>query len=169
MTYKHPVALWLVMRNALLAGLVFLTAACGAYGFPGASPAASGTVTGTVLFSILGCPGMETATNLCPAGGPEPDSAHSPACLQAGPAPRPCTRPLPGLELGFVKGEATAKAVTDSNGRYTVQLSAGTWLVFLKTPMRMIKGPSEVTVAAGSTVTADYVIDSGIRYAVPQS
>ncbi|MDQ2922798.1 MAG: hypothetical protein M3Q90_00705, partial [Candidatus Dormibacteraeota bacterium] len=70
--------------------------------------------------------------------------------------------------LGFVKDEATAKAVTDSNGRYTVQLSGGTWLVHLKTPMRMIKGPSEVTVAAGSTVTADYVIDSGIRYAVPQ-
>ena len=169
MTYKHPVALGLVMRNALLAGLVFLTAACGAYSFPGASPAATGTVTGTVLFSIIGCPRMETATKLCPAGGPEPDSAYSPACSQAGPAPRPCTRPLPGLEIEFVKGQATVKTTTNANGQYTVSLVSGTWQVHLNTPMRMIKGPSEVTVAAGSTVTANYVIDSGIRYAVPQS
>ena len=158
------------MRNALLTGLVLVTAACGAYGFPGASPAATGTVSGTVLFSAIGCPRFETATRLCPAGGPA-DSAPPPLppCPEYGFASGQCPfRPVPDVEIDFTKGAVTAKAVTDSNGVYTVHLAVGTWQVHLTTPKRMIKGPSEVTVAAGSTVTANYVIDTGIRYAVPQ-
>ena len=158
------------MRIAILAGMVFMTAACGAYQVPGESPAATGTVSGTVVFSTIGCPRFETATRLCPVGGPA-DSAPAPPspCPQYGFASGQCpVRPVPDMEIDFVKGNATAKAVTDSNGAYTVQLAVGTWQVHLKTPMRMIKGPSEVTVVAGSTVTANYVIDSGIRYAVPQ-
>src|SRR5258708_19925467 len=47
-TCGGPVALGLGMRTVLVAALVFLTTACGAYSFPGASPAATGIVTGMV-------------------------------------------------------------------------------------------------------------------------
>jgi hypothetical protein len=38
----------------------------------------------------------------------------------------------------------------------------------MKTYMRVISGPPAVTVAAGSTVVANYVLDSGIRVPAPQ-
>ena len=37
----------------------------------------------------------------------------------------------------------------------------------VKNYMRVISGPPVVTVKAGATVVADYVVDSGIRTAVP--
>ena len=129
------------MRNALLIPLVFLIAACGAYHLPG-TPSGTGTVTGTVV--AVPCTPVESALKPC-AG-----------------------RPVPGVELGFVKGEATAKAVTDSNGKFTVELSSGTWLVHVKTYMRQMSGPPQVIVSAGETVTANYVLDSGMRVPVPQ-
>ena len=94
------------MRNTLLVALVLMTAACGAYDFPGGSPAGTGTVSGTVV--AIPCTPVEAAGQPC-AG-----------------------RPVPGVEIDYVNGEATAKAVTDSNGNYTVQLSAGTWMVHFK-------------------------------------
>ena len=129
------------MRNALLVPLVFLIAACGAYHLPG-TPSGTGIVTGTV--AAVPCTPVESALKPC-AG-----------------------RPVPGVELGFVKGEATAKAVTDSNGKFTVELSSGTWLVHVKSYMRQISGPPQVIVNAGETVTANYVLDSGMRVPVPQ-
>ena len=74
---------------------------------------------------------------------------------------------MPGVEIGYVNGEATAKAVTDSNGKYTVDLSSGTWQVTLRTSMRVISGPLEVSVPAGGTVAASYVLDSGMRVPTP--
>src|SRR5258708_21771787 len=47
-TCGRPVALGLGMRTVLVAALVFLTTACGADSFPGASPAAPGIVNGLV-------------------------------------------------------------------------------------------------------------------------
>jgi hypothetical protein len=129
------------MRNLLLAALVFVTAACGAYHFPGGPPAGTGTVSGSVV--AIPCTPVEAAGQQC-AG-----------------------RPVPGLEIDYVNGEATARTVTDSNGYYTVQLSAATWLVRFNAHMRIISGPPQVTVSAGSTVTANYVLDSGIRVSVP--
>jgi hypothetical protein len=140
-TSERPVALGLVMRNVLLAALVLVTAACGAYHFPGSSPAGTGTVSGSVV--AIPCTPVEAAGQQC-AG-----------------------RPVPGLEIDYVNGEATAKTVTDSNGNYTVQLAAGTWLVHFNGRMRIISGPQQVTVSAGSTVTANYVLDSGIRVPIP--
>jgi hypothetical protein len=141
-TSKGPAALGLVMRNVLLVALVFVTAACGAYHFPGGPSPGTGTVSGKVV--AIPCTPVEQAGQQC-AG-----------------------KPVPGLEIDFVKGEATAKTVTDSNGTYAVQLAAGTWMVHFKAYMRILNGPPEVTVSAGSTVIANYVIDSGIRVPVPQ-
>jgi hypothetical protein len=59
-------------------------------------------------------------------------------------------------------------AKTGSDGRYSIELPAGTYRVSVRNYMRVISGPPTVTVKAGSTVVADYVLDSGIRTAVPQ-
>jgi hypothetical protein len=78
-------------------------------------------------------------------------------------------KPSAGLEIGFVSdrgGVSTAK--TGSDGRYVIDLPVGTYRVTVKNYMRVISGPPTVTVKAGTTVVADYVLDSGIRTAVPQ-
>jgi hypothetical protein len=58
--------------------------------------------------------------------------------------------------------------VTDSTGRFTAALAAGTWTVHLVTTLHIVSGPQELTVVSGSTVTANYILDSGIRVPVPQ-
>jgi hypothetical protein len=132
--------LGLVMKNVLLGALVFLIAACGAYQFPGASPATKGTVTGTV--SVMPCGPILPAPQ---------DSA-------------PCRmKPAAGIELDFTSGGNVTRALSDADGRYRVQLAEGDYKVSAKGYMRIISGPATVTVKAGSTVTADYLLDSGIR------
>jgi hypothetical protein len=130
------------MRNVLVAALVLMTAACGAYQFPGTSPAPTGTVSGTVV--AFPCAPVMSAGQQC-AG-----------------------RPLAGLEIDFASGSGAAKALTDSTGHYSATLAAGTWTVHLVTNLHVISGPQQVTVLSGSTVTATYIVDSGIRIPVPQ-
>jgi hypothetical protein len=141
-TSEASVALGPVMRNGVLAALVLVTAACGAYHLPGGSTPGTGTVAGHVL--ALPCAPIQPAGKQCAA------------------------RPVPGLEIDYTKGDATSKAVTDDGGNYSVRLAAGTWTVHFKTNMRIVSGPTEVSVSTDSTVTADYILDSGIRYPVPQ-
>ncbi len=75
---------------------------------------------------------------------------------------------MAGLEIDFTSGNATAKTVTDSTGRYTATLAARTWSVRLVAKVHLISGPRQVTIVPGSTVTANYILDSGIRVPVPQ-
>jgi hypothetical protein len=127
----------------LLGALVLLSAACGAYQFPGASPSTgTGNISGHVI--AVPCGPVE------PGGG---------ACAK---------RLVAGLEIDYSDGRNSGTAVTDSTGAYSIDLAAGTWKVTLKTYMRIITGPTVVTVAAGSHVVADYVLDTGIRLPVPQ-
>ena len=72
------------------------------------------------------------------------------------------------LEIDFTHEGASAKAMTDSTGHYSVTLASETWSVHLATRMRVISGPAQVNVPAGSAVSANYVLDSGIRIPVPQ-
>ena len=131
------------MRNALLAAaLVLVTAACGAYVFPGSSSSGSGTVTGTV--TAVPCAPVESNANPCMG------------------------RPVAGLEIDFSNGSTTSRTVTDSEGSYTIDLDSGTWKVAFKGVMRLISGPPTVTVSSGARVVANYVVDSGIRVPVPQ-
>jgi hypothetical protein len=130
------------MRNIFLAVLVLVTAACGAYHFPGTTAAATGTVSGAVL--AFPCAPVMSAGQQC-AG-----------------------RPVAGLEIDFASGSGTAKAVTDSTGHYTATLAAVTWTVHLVTKLHVISGPQQVAVVSGSTVTATYIVDSGIRVPAPQ-
>ena len=144
-TLKGPVALGMEMRNVLLAALVLVTAACGAYHFPGGSTG-TGTVTGQL--TVIPCGPLER---------PQADFA-------------PCkVAPAAGLVIEFASDAgALSSAKTGSDGRYKIDLPAGTYKVSVKNYMRFISGPPTVTVKAGATVVADYVLDSGIRTAVPQ-
>ena len=130
------------MRVALLAILIVATAAaCGAYRFPAASPAGAGTVSGQV--TVVPCAPID-----------RPNAV-------------PCTnRVMPGVEIDFTGNGTTIAAHTDARGGYSVQLAAGTWKVGFKNYLRIIKGPATVMVQPGSTVVADYVVDSGIRTGV---
>ena len=149
------VALGLVMRNVLLGMLVLLTAACGAYSFPGASPSGTGTVTGTV--SVMPCGPLEQVPPKQPGPPAEPQSAVPCRMMAA-----------TGVELSFTSGDRVASTLTDSNGRYRIELPEGTYKVSAKNYRRIVSGPAAVSVKAGSTVTADYLLDSGIRLPVPQ-
>jgi hypothetical protein len=131
------------MRNAILgAALLLLTAACGAYVFPGSSQGGSGTVTGSV--TAVPCAPVESNANPC------------------------MSRPAPGLEIDFSNGSTKSRTLTDSKGSYSIDLNSGTWKVAFTGVMRRISGPPTVTVTSGAKVVADYVVDTGIRVPVPQ-
>jgi len=130
-----------LVRVVLIAFLIVATAACGTYRFPGASPAGSGTVSGQV--TVVPCAPID-----------RPNAV-------------PCTnRVMPGVEIDFTSNGTTITAHTDASGFYSVELPAGRWKVSFKGYMRIIKGPSTVTVTPGASVTADFVVDSGIRVPV---
>ena len=153
-TWGRVVALGLVMRNVVLAGLVLLTAACGAYQFPGASPAATGTVTGTV--AVMPCGPIKPMPPVQP-GRPGPPTGPPQDSV-------PCRMtPAVAVEMVFSSGDSVTSTLTDPNGRYRIELPEGTYKVSAKNYRRIITGPAVVTVKAGSTVTADYLLDSGIR------
>jgi hypothetical protein len=130
--------------RVLLIGLALLaTAACGAYSLPGASTTGTGTVSGSV--AVVPCAPVEQAGSPCVG------------------------KQMQGVELDFKNGGTTVTATTDANGNYTVQLAAGTWQVSPKNYMRIVSGPKTITVHTGDNITANYVIDSGIRVPIAAS
>ena len=135
------------MRTLLIAALLVVTAACGAYQFPGGGttpPPATGAVSGRVV--AIPCTPVE--------------KQGAPTCAGRG---------VPKLEIDYVRdGSLAGSAVTDADGNYAVTLPAGTYGVKMKTFMRVISGPLTLTVAGGAGVAANYVLDSGIRVPVPQ-
>jgi hypothetical protein len=119
-----------------------LLGACGGYRFPGGPEPGTGTVSGQV--TVVPCAPVEK--------------------IQA-----PCQgKPAPNVALIFISSSnAQVIAQTDSAGNYAVELKAGQWAVAIKGYMRVISGPSTVTVEAGASVVANYVVDSGIRLPAP--
>jgi len=134
------------MRNALaVTGLVLLTAACGAYHFPGNSPSPSPeTAHLSGIVSSVPCAPVEQAGSTC-AG-----------------------RPVASLEIDYVAGNTVvSRAATNSSGMYAVDLRPGTYEVKLVTYMRVISGPTKLTLGAGTRTVANYMLDNGIRVPVP--
>jgi hypothetical protein len=135
----------MMMRVVLLAALLLVTAACGAYAFPGhgASPTPdTGTVSGRVL--LFPCAPVEIASSPCPG------------------------KVASGLEIDYVNaGTIAGRTVTDGSGSYVIRLEPGSYTVVFKSYMRVMSGPTKITIAAGSNLVANYVLDSGIRTAVP--
>jgi hypothetical protein len=72
---------------------------------------------------------------------------------------------MPGLELVFTSGGASLTAKTDSGGDYSIELPSGTWTVGTTSYVRIITGPRTLSVRAGASIVADYVVDTGIRAA----
>ena len=134
------------MKIGCLAALLLATAGCGAYQFPGGAPSptpSTGTVSGHVV--AVPCAPVEQPGNSCVG------------------------RPVPKLEIDYVSGTVVeARAVTGADGTYLVTLRPGAYTVRMKTYMRVISGPLKLTVAAGSSTVANYLLDSGIRVPVPQ-
>ena len=145
-TSRERAAFRLVMRSLLVAGLLLVSAACGSYRFPGdsASPSpATAHVSGMVR--SVPCAPVEQAGTTC-AG-----------------------RAVSGLEIDYMVGSTVVhRAVTDSKGAYSVDLKPGTYAIQLSTYMRVISGPTKLSLDAGSRIVADYVLDNGIRAPVPQ-
>jgi hypothetical protein len=123
-------------RVVLVAGLLLLTAACGAYSFPGSTPQ-TGNVHGKVR--VYPCAPVEQQGQVCNG------------LIGT------------GIVLMFTNGSQTSSATVDTDGNYSIDLPAGTWKVTLKGIARVISGPNPVTVPAGGSVEADYQVDSGIR------
>ncbi|HEY8816752.1 MAG TPA: hypothetical protein VIP57_16845 [Candidatus Dormibacteraeota bacterium] len=147
------------MRTAVLLALAVAilggAAACGAYRFPG-----PGSETGNVHGQIfaLGCGGpAQDSVQPCPATSivcpPEP-TAHG--CGET---------PIPGLELVFTDGSTTLVTKTDASGAYSIDLPSGTWNVTTASFARIVSGPQTLTVNAGASIAADFVIDTGMRAA----
>ncbi len=134
------------MRLAIVAaaalGAVAVLSACAGYRFPGGPPEGTGTVSGKV--TVVPCAPVEQANSLCQG------------------------KPASSIALIFTSAsKEQVIAQTDSAGEYAVELKAGRWAVTFKGYLRVISGPSSVTVVSGSSVVADYVLDSGIRLPAP--
>jgi hypothetical protein len=132
---------FLIGAAAALAACVLL-AGCAGYRFPGGPATGKGTVSGTV--TVVPCAPVEKADAPCQG------------------------RPAGNIALIFTSpsnGQVTA--ATDSAGNYAVELTAGRWTVSVKGYMRVISGPSTVTVESGDSLVANYVLDSGIRLPAP--
>jgi hypothetical protein len=73
--------------------------------------------------------------------------------------------PIGGLDLVFSNGTTTLLTKTNTAGAYSIELPAGTWKVTTAPFVRIIDGPQTLVVSAGASVTANYIVDSGIRAA----
>jgi hypothetical protein len=126
------------MRKVFLAAVLLATMACGAYRTGPGPAVGSGSLSGRV--TAVPCAPVET-----------PDSTCIP-------------QPVSGLKLDFTAADGSlASATTDKNGGYSMRLAAGTWKVNMNGFRHVVSGPSTVNVSVGSSVIADFVIDSGIR------
>jgi hypothetical protein len=150
------------MRKTLLVAILVLTAACGSYRFPGQPPSGTGIVSGQVM--AFGCGMVGPAQPMCvPPPAPQPNQQPPIACAPNGSIKNPCgALPVPNLELDFTSGSTTEIAKTDSTGSYSIELAAGTWTVSTKNFMRIVSGPTTVTITAGASIVANYIVQSGI-------
>lgn len=134
-----PISTRWLFGAALALGLLLLVA-CGQTLVPGAD---QGTVTGQVLAGPT-CP-VQSATNPCP------------------------DKPVPNRAVMVMTsaGAVAASTTTDAQGRYSVAVAAGSYIM----RVAIIRGqigmrqtsPSNVEVVAGQTITVNIELDTGIR------
>ena len=114
------------------------------------------------LLLMTGCGGEQS-------GGRSSDSAELSGVVMIGPTPgpcmanSPCTRPAGDVELAFgTSGQAVTRTTTDEQGRYSVRLEPGTYLVrAVDYPLPATIQPATVTVEDDTRVNIE--IDSGVR------
>jgi hypothetical protein len=125
------------MRPWLVPAVLLL--ACGSStGHPAASPLAEGTISGHVM--------------------------SGPSCPVVRPGQVCADRPLADVAVEFATdGSRVYTARTDAGGAYQVSLPEAVYRARVLVPRPVVKGPAEVAVRAGASITADYTVDSGIR------
>jgi hypothetical protein len=80
----------------------------------------------------------------------------TPTCVKG----QPCSKPAPGVSLGFQKGGYVAWIKTHEDGSYTIAIPAGRYSVRVTgAPVH----PKQVSVKRGSVRHLDFVIDTRIR------
>lgn len=162
MTSPPQPALGIGMRKTLLVAILVATAACGTYHFPGQPPGGAGTVSGQVM--SYGCGVVGPGARMCV---PQPDTQPA-ICAPSAPIKDSCgAMPVPGLELDFTNGTSTTITKTDSTGRYSIELPTGTWKVSTTNYTRIVSGPTTVTITAGISIVANYIVQSGIAVMAP--
>jgi hypothetical protein len=151
------------MRKTALVAILLATVACGAYRFPSQPPGGTGIVSGQVL-ATFGC-GVNGAGDTMCVPPPVPQPA---GCAPGGPVKTGCgATPIAGLELVFTNsptnGATTTTTTTDSTGNYSIELASGTWTVGTNNKMRIVSGPTTLTITANTSIVANYVVESMIR------
>ncbi len=149
------------MRKTILVAILVATAACGTYHYPGQPSGGTGIVTGRVV--TFACRVVVPAATMCvPAPVPQPNV--QPICPPGVPVKNTCgALPVPGLELDFTNGSSTTITKTDSTGSYSIELATGTWKVSTTNYMRIVSGPTTVTITAGGSIVANYTVQSEIE------
>jgi hypothetical protein len=148
------------MRKTLLVAILLATAACGAYRFPSQPAGGTGTVNGQVL-ARFGCGVSGAGVIMCvPPPVPQPADCAPGAPVKTGGCG---ATPAAGVELVFTNGATTTITTTDSTGNYSIELATGTWTVGTINKMRIVSGPTTVTVTTGANIIANYVVESAIR------
>jgi hypothetical protein len=95
---------------------------------------------------------------------PQPAICPPPGAPPGAPIKSGCgTTPVPGLELVFTNGVATTTTTTDSTGNYSIELATGSWTVGTNNKLRIVSGPTTLTITAGAGIVANYVVESMIR------
>jgi hypothetical protein len=132
---------FLIVSAAAIATFALL-GSCAGYRFPGGPASGTGTVSGQV--TVVPCAPVDKVDAPCQGRG------------------------AANIALIFTSSSnEQVIAQTDSAGNYAVELKAGKWAVAIKGYARVISGPPTVTVEAGGSVVANYVVDSGIRLPAP--
>jgi len=62
-------------------------------------------------------------------------------------------------------GNTSFVAKTDSAGDYSISLPVGTWSVTAAAIARILSGPQTLEVKSGTSIVADFIIDTGMRAA----
>ena len=127
-------------------------------------------VTTLAACAMLGaCAGYSFPQGPVPGTGTVSGSVTVEPCAPVEQAGAPCQgKPASNVALIFTSASnEQGIAQTDSAGNYAIDLKVGKWAVTIKGYMRVISGPPTVTVVAGESVVANYVLDSGIRLPAP--
>ena len=135
------------MRLVLVVGLLIATSACANYRYPGPVNE-TGAVQGHVTAS--NCSGPCPASLVCPPPAPGKQCGE---------------QPVGGLGLIFTNGNTSFVAKTDSAGAYSINLPVGTWSVATAPITRIVSGPQTLEVKAGTSIVADFIVDTGMRAA----
>lgn len=76
----------------------------------------------------------------------------------------PCTEPVAGMRLTFIRASTARRTTTDRSGRYRIALPSGLYAIRTNaTPFGRVPTPATARVPRGRFVRLNLEIDTGIR------